>query len=564
MPATPAPPPQIPGDPPRLLLGPLLRHVDPVSATVWVETDRPCEVQVLDARARTFCVGGHHYALLVIEDLEPGSSTPYEVHLDDGRGASRAWPRMHSPFPPSRIRTPGGPGPFRLAFGSCRYATPSTVDARDGIAPDALDSYAHLVASLPDTEWPDALVLLGDQVYADEVTPATRQWLAARRDLSEPPGAQAADFEEYTRLYTESWSDPEVRWLLSTIPSSMVFDDHEMIDDWNTSAAWRDLITPRDWWAKRISGGLVSYFVYQHLGNMSPQELADSSVWQSILQRRGGSDDAEPMLRAMAESADGDPTAHRWSYVRHFGNVRLVMVDSRAGRVLAESDRKILDDTEFDWVEAALRNAVADGCDHVLVGTSLPWLLPHAIHDIERWNETLNVRHHRRPLGRLAERVRQAADLEHWAAFGQSFERLGRVLVSLARGEAGPAPATALVLSGDVHHAYAAELVRPGDLTGRVHQLTVSPLHNQAPHAIEIGFRVGWSRWARALTGALTRAARVQPTGLVWEKQSGPYFGNELGELVLDGRDARFRLWATSREDDGTPRFTRVLDTELS
>ncbi|MGW1633884.1 hypothetical protein, partial [Streptomyces anthocyanicus] len=30
----------------------------------------------------------------------------------------------------------------------------------------------------------------------------------------------------------------EVRWLLSTVPSCMIFDDHDVIDDWNTSAAW--------------------------------------------------------------------------------------------------------------------------------------------------------------------------------------------------------------------------------------------------------------------------------------------------------------------------------------
>ncbi len=120
------------------------------------------------------------------------------------------------------------------------------------------------------------------------------------------------------------------------------------------------------------------------------------------------------------------------------------------------------------------------------------------------------------------------------------------------------------MLSGDVHHAYAAELVRPGGLTTRVHQLTVSPLHNRAPHAIEVGFRVGWSRWARALTGSIARLARVPATELAWHKQAGPFFGNELGELVLQGRSARFRLWATSRADDGSPVFAQVLDTELA
>ncbi|TQN41834.1 PhoD-like phosphatase [Blastococcus colisei] len=547
---------------PELLLGPLLRHVDPVSATVWVETDRPCQVDVLGRTARTFCVGGHHYALVVVEDLEPGSTTPYEVRLDD----VRVWPPEDSAFPASRIRTPGHPGPFRLAFGSCRYASPRTVEASEGIPPDALDLYASQVAALPEDRWPDALVLLGDQVYADELTKHTKSLLHRRRDgrmRNQSPGGQVADFEEYTRLYFESWRDPQVRWLLSTIPSSMIFDDHEMIDDWNTSAAWREKITRQPWWQGRIIGGLVSYWVYQHLGNLSPQELAENKTWQAILGMSADdlTRDAEPMLREMAELADAEPATIRWSFVRHWGDARLIMVDTRAGRVLEEQHRRMLDEDEFAWVEAAMRRAVDEGVEHLILGTSLPWLLPHAIHNLERWNETLNVRHHGRWRGRISEVVRQTSDLEHWAAFGHSFDRLGEAVTRVARGEHGRAPSTTLVLSGDVHHAYAAELVEPSDLITRVHQLTVSPLHNQAPHPIRVGFKIGWSRRARRLTERLARWVQAESTALEWDKNAGPFFGNQIGELVLDGREARFLLSVSEKGDE---RLRQVLDSPLS
>jgi hypothetical protein len=547
-----------PDQDPTLVLGPLLRHVDPVSATVWVETDRPCTVEVLGRTARTFRVSGHHYALVLVEGLEPGSTTEYEVHLD----GERVWPGPLATFPPSRIRTPGGPGPFRLAFGSCRYATPGTVAASDGIPPDALDVYAATVAATPEHEWPDALVLLGDQVYADELTPGTEAWIARRRSLEKPPGRQAADFEEYTRLYAESWTDPQVRWLLSTIPSSMIFDDHEMIDDWNTSAAWRAKVSQESWWTERILGGLASYWIYQHLGNLSPDELAQDKTWLALQELDGA--DAAPLLRELAQRADGEPASMRWSYVRHWGDTRLVMIDSRAARVLDEQDRKMLDDAEFDWVEAAMRNAVNEGVQHVVLGSSLPWLLPHAIHDVERWNETLSIRHSGRLRGRFAETVRQAADLEHWSAFGNSFERLGRALVGLGRGEMGPAPATALVLSGDVHHCYAAELTHPGGLSSRVHQLTVSPLHNQAPHPIRVGFKIGWSGWARKISLGLRRLARVPASELEWTKIGGPWFGNAIGELVLEGREARFRLLGTGTDEDDLDVLREVADLELT
>ncbi len=62
---------------PTLLLGPLLRYVDATEATVWVETDTPCDVRVLDTTEPTFTVAGHHYALLMIDGLEPGTTVDY-------------------------------------------------------------------------------------------------------------------------------------------------------------------------------------------------------------------------------------------------------------------------------------------------------------------------------------------------------------------------------------------------------------------------------------------------------------------------------------------------------
>ena len=67
----------------RLVLGPVLRHVGARDATIWVETDAACSVEVRRGRAqgsaRTFRVARHHYAVIVLRDLEPGSADAYEV-----------------------------------------------------------------------------------------------------------------------------------------------------------------------------------------------------------------------------------------------------------------------------------------------------------------------------------------------------------------------------------------------------------------------------------------------------------------------------------------------------
>ncbi|MEU2338311.1 alkaline phosphatase D family protein [Streptomyces sp. NPDC013172] len=526
-----------------LRLGPLLRYTDGSSATIWVETSRPCTAEVRCAdgargAARTFQVAGHHYALVPVTGLTPGTAPSYDVLLD----GARVWPPPDSRFPPSLIRTPAAGEALRVTFGSCRWAAPPA-DGDDPVGPDALDSLAARVAA--GGERPDVLLLLGDQVYADETSAATRRWLGARRDLADAPGAEVADYEEYTRLYHESWLDPEVRWLLSTVPTCMVFDDHDLIDDWNTSAAWLAGMRATPWWQERLLSGLMSYWVHQHLGNLSPAALAADPLYAAVL----GSPDGTDALRAFAAGADADPAAVRWSYRRDFGRVRLLMVDTRAARVLDERHRAMLHPGEAAWLrEQALTDR--ESYDHLLVGTSLPWLLPHLVHDLETWDAAL-CRGERGPRwARFGERLRRAADLEHWAAFPASFAELADLF---ARTGSGPAaPASVCVLSGDVHHAYVAEPAWPvGTAPGsRVLQLTCSPVHNSVPPTIRFGFRFGWSALARFLGRRLTRHGRCPRPAVNWRKQGGPWFGNQLMTLTLHGRSARLRLERARR--DGT------------
>ena len=57
----------------ELRLGPMLRYVSETEATIWVEADAACEVEICGVRTRTFCVEGNHYALVILDGLQPGS-----------------------------------------------------------------------------------------------------------------------------------------------------------------------------------------------------------------------------------------------------------------------------------------------------------------------------------------------------------------------------------------------------------------------------------------------------------------------------------------------------------
>ena len=203
----------------------------------------------------------------------------------------------------------------------------------------------------PEEEWPGALLFLGDQIYADMPSPPMAERLAERHAGDGEPEVRTEihDFEEYTRLYHESWTQPEVRWLLSTVPSCMILDDHDLRDDWNTSWSWRQEMTREPWWRDRVLGAFGSYWVYQHLGNLSPTELADDELYRKVL---AASDDAERarLVDEFAWTADTEPESARWSYHRDFGRVRLLVVDSRCSRRLDPDDRSMVDDAEWRWL----------------------------------------------------------------------------------------------------------------------------------------------------------------------------------------------------------------------
>jgi phosphodiesterase/alkaline phosphatase D-like protein len=543
---------------PQLLLGPLLRHVGERDATVWVETDRPCEVAVLGATASTFTVAGHHYALVAIEGLEPGGTHPYTVTLD----GEEVWPERGAGAPPSTIRTLGGGGRLRIAFGSCRVAAPHAApwsltkdEDAEGREIDALLALAVRMRATEPGDWPDLLVLLGDQVYADQVSPATTRFIESRSThRNGAPTNEVADYEEYCRLYWEAWRTPLVRWLLSTVPSTMIFDDHDVHDDWNTSDVWVRQIRRQPWWQERIVGAYASYWVYQHIGNLSPGDLRSDELYPQVI----AAGDATALLRDFARRAEMEPSASRWSFRRDLGATRLVVADSRAGRVLDPDRRDMLDAAEWAWLEEQLTGDV----DHLIVGTSLPFLLAPGMHHLEAWNEAV-CRGAWGPLAaRVGERMRQALDLEHWAAFERSFNRLATRLTEVAAGRHGAPPAAIVVLSGDVHHAYVADASVPG-ARSVVAQVTCSPFRNPLSGRERRAVKLAQSSAARALTRRLARRAGVRPPRIGWEITDGPWFDNQIGELHIDGRRLDVTLAKCPPGDPSAPRLERVLERTL-
>jgi hypothetical protein len=546
----------------QLVLGPLLRYVSETEATIWVETSEPCEVEILGRREPTFGVAGHHYALVRIEGLEPDGFYEYEVVLD----GERAWPPPHHDLPPSAIRTFAPGKPLDICFGSCRVAVPheepytqSKDEDEDGHELDALYVLARQMIRDDRDNWPELLFLLGDQVYVDEGSPRTREKIRAHRDVSSPPGEEVIDFEEYTWLYQEAWEDPLIRWLFSTVSTSMVWDDHDMSDDWNISRSWHEEMDRKQWWHERAVGGIMTYWIYQHIGNLSPRDLDEEN---EIYEKVRGNRDATEALREWAKSIDSTGAGTRWSYCRDIDGVRAIFIDSRAARVLTDERRSMFDDEVWEWI---VDHASGD-FDHLLIGTTVPYLLSPGFHNLEAWNERLCDGAWGDLVAHGSEQFRCAVDFDHWAAFQFSFQRMRKLLEEVGSGRRGKPPASIVILSGDVHHAYLCEIgFKPGaGVKSAVYQAVCSPYRNPLDARERRVVRAGFSSVFAGISRGLARLSGAPKPGIGWRLLEGPHFDNQVGTLRLDGRSATARLDKTVAGEEDERALEKTFERRLA
>jgi hypothetical protein len=274
-------------------------------------------------------------------------------------------------------------------------------------------------------------------------------------------------------------------------------------------------------------------------------------------------DDAAPILRDFAMTADREPDGTRWSFYRDLGDTRLVVIDSRAGRVLDPGNRSMLDGTEWNW----LQEVATGGFDHLLLATSLPWLLMPALHDLEAASEAICDGAWGKPAAWAGEKVRQAVDLEHWAAFRESFTRLGELQRSVGAGERGEPPATILTLSGDVHHAYLQEVAfkKGSGVKSGVYQAVCSPFRNPLDQKERSVIRSTMHPVMTRAARVLRRLAGVADPEVRWRQVGdGPWFDNQFSTLMIDGRSLLMRLDKVMGDDESHTTIEPVLERQLS
>src|SRR5262249_18804776 len=177
--------------------------------------------------------------------------------------------------------------------------------------------------------------------------------------------AHAADFAEFAFLHERAWVDPPaVRQLVAALPSFLIFDDHEITDDWNFDADWVSLVNESgelDAWPDTITDGLAAYWMYQGWGNLDPSAWDKHPLARILNTHRGLGTDALFDLRAAIRptvEAPGEASETRemiWNYTLPISPL-FVVLNGRAERVVGKSPKtsQMLTQGQFRWLRDQL------------------------------------------------------------------------------------------------------------------------------------------------------------------------------------------------------------------
>ncbi|HEV8324732.1 MAG TPA: hypothetical protein VG389_24155 [Myxococcota bacterium] len=604
----------------RAVLGPYVRGVWPDGACFWVELDGPARVTVevtpegrgawRAAAAPTVQVGRRHYARVDVRGLRPATWHSWRASVEAGGGGAAGAAAARLPehrLPGQRglwLRTLDEPGAgwtgrYRFAHGSCRKArhAPESSGQGGGPGPDVLSGFARWLAERAArraVEWPRFLMLTGDQVYADECDDfIVARILDKRRRLGGPPplpsletlhpgraragrrGVHPADLEEYALLYEHAWGFAGMQQVLANVPSFMMFDDHDVTDDWNITRAWRDQAR-REPWRSAVVAAQAAYWLYQGWGNLDPAALRDDPRDAILRDAAGAGVDAAPRLLQLLGAALAAPATLRWYYEVH-APFPLRVADTRTERVYpagadlpAQRLARIMSPAQMEWLTAPARAGA--GCSVVVTpGPFLVWPLitvAAAAFRLGRPGEDPSALG--RVLGAAAalsasdvlsvaqrEEIVRTADMEFWPVFFASFQELSDLVKQLDAGGR-----SLLMITGDVHCAFTIA-ARPAGAPGSAAASRRPPPLLQLVGSSMQNHPTGGKRTALKLTARAARGARLG--GLDFG-----YVPFDRGDLLIDNnlalvdlvRDAR-GVWLQERyltaAPDGRLTVTRTM-----
>lgn len=341
-----------------------------------------------------------------------------------------------------------------------------------------------------------------------------------------------ADAREVTRLEAFRRTLPHVRRALANVPTYMIFDDHDISDDWYLDGAWCAHVLGNPLGRRIIRNALLAYCLFQGWGNDPDQFTTGSGAALLAAVHAWRGDERAPEARTIAAALgqpgafDGagtlphPPDALRWHYRLTGERFQILVLDTRTHRQYdtpGAAPGLLSRDALCEQIGRASR-PTPPAASPVLTFVVSPTPVV-GVDIIEKFQFLTHLRF-----------SNYAYDREAWSLNRHAYQRLLRALAALR---------SAVVLSGDVHYGFGSSLeywehtVTPA-ATAKIVNFTSSSLRNRAAGTQKAILTLVYPRLYHLL-----RQGEVPPLDF-WAWDSVTHNTTAL-------RDAMGALWAGSR-----------------
>lgn len=344
-----------------------------------------------------------------------------------------------------------------------------------------------------------------------------------RVDLDPPPGLNVAFQSLYRteRVAIEAFvaALPAVRRVFAHLPVAMIFDDHDITDDWNLSREWEEVAYGHPFSKRVIGNALFGYLLNQGWGN-------DPDAFD-----QGLLDTVQASLIAPGGAAHNDCIDHllrfdHWHYSWPT-TPPLVVIDSRTHRWRSESAARKPSGL-MDWESLTNLQQTLLGFPAVLLVSPTPIFGVKLIETIQRIFTWFG-----QPL---------LVDAENWMAHPGS----AHAILNIFRHP--KTPQHFVVLSGDVHYSFVYDV----ELRGRLHgpdiwQICSSAIRNEFPPRLLDVLDRG-NRWLYSPRSPLNWFTQRRNMRVIPRKPEGTPHGRRLlngsgiGLVEIDAQGVPWRI----------------------
>ncbi|KKO06655.1 hypothetical protein LCGC14_0064630 [marine sediment metagenome] len=346
-------------------------------------------------------------------------------------------------------------------------------------------------------------------------------WRLIMVEPPELPDDEASRYQVEQRCIDQFVSGlPRVARAMAQLPCYMIFDDHDVTDDWNLSALWEATTYEHPFSRRIVGNALIGYLLCQGWGN-NPSAFADLLPLVDSLTSQAQRDGT---LNSEHQDALVDQLLNfeQWHYCLQT-SPRLVVLDTRTRRWRSDTARGRPSGL-MDWEALTEFQQTIMGEQAVIVVSPAPMFGVKLIEAIQRIFTYCG-----KPL---------LVDAENWMAHRGT----ANVLLNIF-GHSGT-PNNFVILSGDVHYSFVYDVLLRHKPNGpRIWQITSSGIKNEFPEGL-LEWLDRMNRWLYAPWSPLNwftkrRRMRITPR-LPAGREAGERLWNNsgIGLVVLDEQGA--------------------------